>query len=173
MDGFNSRNVHFGLSAEQDGETGDTVSFLQSKEGDGSESFTNPIPGNIRSAAQTLSYTCILVPCSPSLQLLGDLANHLSQLVSRICDRHGWQLEFANIGRDYFQWGLRVNDSILPTHFVEIIRSETSELILSSLNQLTFRDPSNDLWAPGHLIFPGARPDSDDLIKRYIRLIRR
>jgi len=77
MDGFNSRNVHFGLSAEQDGETGDTVSFLQSKEGDGSESFTNPIPGNIRSAAQTLSYTCILVPCSPSLQLLGDLANHL------------------------------------------------------------------------------------------------
>jgi hypothetical protein len=158
MNGSNTKNVQFRYSAEQDWDT--SGAFVSSRRGDSSES-------------PTLSYTCILVPGTPSQPLLGDLADYVSQQASRICNRYGWLLEFTTINPDYFQWGLRVDDSILPTHFVEIIRSETSKLILSNFENITLRDPSDDFWAPGHLILHGARPESDELIKRYIRLIRR
>jgi len=120
-----------------------------------------------------LSYTCLLIPRFPSHQLKGDLAEYTQQWLQQICISFGWRLEFITVLPDYFQWMLHVAPSIPPGHFMQVIRTETSKLILSNFGHIRQENPSNDFWAPGYLVVLGTRPHPSEMIKQYIRLTRR
>ncbi|MBI5354070.1 MAG: IS200/IS605 family transposase [Chloroflexi bacterium] len=120
-----------------------------------------------------ISYTCFLIPRLPSHQLQGDLAERLPQWVQQICASFNWQVEFVTVNADYFQWGLQVTPSTQIDQFMRDIRQKTSELILSTFEQIRNENSVNDFWAPGYLVVLGTRPHPKEMIERYIRLSRR
>jgi REP element-mobilizing transposase RayT len=120
-----------------------------------------------------LSYTCLLIPRLSYHHLLGDLAESLPEWLQQICALNNWPMEFITVEADYFQWGLRVDPSIHTEQFMQEIRRKTSELILSSFEDIRFESPVNDFWAPGYLVVLGIRPHPTEMIEHYIRLSRR
>jgi REP element-mobilizing transposase RayT len=151
----------------------DTFSLFETKDEDVIDSQPEIILEPLRSESYDLSYTCLLIPRFPSDQLKGDLADYLSQWLQQICISYGWQLEFTTVNPDYFQWGLKVNASITPHHFIHTIRSETSKFILSNFGRIAKENLSNDFWTPGHLVVLGIRPHPNEMIAQYIQLMRR
>ena len=119
------------------------------------------------------SYTCLLIPRFPSHQIQGDLADSLSQWLQQICIASHWKIEFTTIHPDYFQWGLWVNALTTPNHITQTIRTETSKLILSNFSFMDQDKLSDDFWAPGYLAILGIHPHLDEILARYISLIRR
>jgi REP element-mobilizing transposase RayT len=120
-----------------------------------------------------LSYTCLLIPRFPSHQLKGDLADYLPQWLQQVCISFGWRLEFITVHPDYFQWAILVPPSTPPGHFMQQIRYDTSEMILSNFGSIRKENLSNDFWAPGYLVVLGTRPHPEEMISQYIRLTRR
>jgi REP element-mobilizing transposase RayT len=136
-------------------------------------SIDNILLENINPESYDLSYTCLLIPCLPTCHLQGDLAERLPQWMKQICTPHNWWLEFLTVDADYFQWGLRVDPSIQASQFMQVIRQKTSELILSSFENIRNEISADGFWAPGYLVVLGIRPHSKEMAKQYIRMIRR
>jgi REP element-mobilizing transposase RayT len=120
-----------------------------------------------------LSYTCLLIPRFPSHQLKGDLADYLPQWLQQVCISFGWRLEFITVHPDYFQWAILVPPSTPPGRFMQKIRYDISEMILSNFGHIRKENLSNDFWAPGYLVVLGTRPHPEEMINQYIRLTRR
>ena len=120
-----------------------------------------------------ISYTCLLTPRFPSHQLRGDLADYLPEWLQKICISYGWRLEFITVQVDYFQWAILVPPSTPPVRFMQQIRYDTSEMILSNFGHIRKENLSNDFWAPGYLVVLGTRPHPEEMISQYIRLTRR
>ena len=120
-----------------------------------------------------LSYTCLLIPRFPSHQIKGDLANYLPQWLQQICISFGWRIEFVAVELDYFQWSISVLPATPPNRFMQQIRYDTSEMILSNFGRIKQENLSNDFWAPGYLVVLGTRPHPKEMIEQYIRLTRR
>jgi hypothetical protein len=53
------------------------------------------------------------------------------------------------------------------------IRNGTSELILSTFEQIRNKISTDDFWASGYLVVLGTRPHPKEMIEQYIRLSRR
>lgn len=173
MKTFDLDDGHLNLQDRHGVKAGDPYSLIQTKEEEVSDSLPDVILEPIQSESYDLSYTCLLIPRFPSHQLKGDLANYLSQWLQQICISYGWRLEFTTANPDYFQWGLHVNVSVPPSHFMQTIRSETSKFILSNFGRIAQENLSNDFWAPGHMVVLGILPHPYEMIEKYIRLTRR
>lgn len=115
-----------------------------------------------------VSYTCLLIPRSPSHQLKGDLGDHLPSILQKICASYGWRLEFTTIHPDYLQWALSVPLSTSPDQFMQTIRYETSEFIFSNFGDIQREDSSIDFWAPGYLVVLGTRPYQNEMIEKFV-----
>ncbi len=111
-----------------------------------------------------VSYTCLLIPSSPSHQLTGDIEDYLPNILKKICNSYGWRSEFITVNPDYFQWVLIVPHSTSPNLFMQKIRSETSEFIFSNFANLRGKASSSDFWAPGYLVTLGTQPYSKEII---------
>jgi len=133
----------------------------------------NALLEHIHPEPKDVSYTCLLIPSSPSLQLGRDMANHLPQWLQQICAPYNWSLEFVTVGTDYFQWGLQVIPFTQPVQFMQMIRRQTSELIVSTFEYSRKESLHGDFWEPGYLVILGSRPDPKEIIEQYIRLSRR
>jgi REP element-mobilizing transposase RayT len=145
----------------------------QSEEKASMDSNENVVLEPIYPEAYDLSYTCLLIPGHPLHQLNGDLAKLLPQWLQQICASYNWQIEFVTVNPDYFQWGLRVIPSTQTGQFMQKIRHGTSELILSTFENIRNKNSTNDFWASGYLVVLGTRPHPKEMIEQYIRLSRR
>jgi REP element-mobilizing transposase RayT len=152
-----------------------TSSFysFQSEEKASMDSNDNVVLEPIYPEAYDLSYTCLLIPGQPLHQLNGDLAKLLPQWLHQICASYNWQIEFVTVNPDYFQWGIRVIPSTQTGQFMQKIRHGTSELILSTFENIRKINSTNDFWASGYLVVLGTRPHPKEMIEQYIRLSRR
>ncbi len=128
---------------------------------------------NMPSDTFELSYACMLIPRFPAHQLVGDLTEYLPQWLLQICVSGGWRLEYHNIRPQYLSWILSVPASVSPNRFMEIIREQTSEFVLSNFGSIQRENLSSDFWAPGYLVVSGSKPIPDEMMEQYIDLTRR
>lgn len=173
MNTFDLDDEYLNLLGQHDPKTNSSSPLYQTKEEDTSDSQQDVILESISSEPYDLSYTCLLLPRFPSHQIKGDLAGYLNQWLQQVCISYGWRLEFITTHPDYLQWGMRVNASITSATFMQIIRNETSKLILSNFGRIAQENLSDDFWAPGHLVVLGIRPHPTQMIDQYIRMTRR
>ena len=163
--------VDLNLPGDQGVETDRSISFFHAKEKPDLQ--PDVVLEIVRSESYELGFTCLLIPRFPSHQLNGDLANYLPDWLQQICVSFGWPMEFATVDPGYFQWGLRANASTAPAYIMQMIRSETSKMILSTFGRIARENLSDDFWADGHLVVLGIRPHSNDMVTQYIRMIRK
>jgi len=164
-----------GPSDERDVKTAHPFSLLQVNEDEksGLDSSLGVLLEPIQPESYDLSYTCLLIPRFPNHRLTGDLADYLPDWLQQTCISYGWRLEFVTADADYFQWGLRVTPSVPPGHFMQTIRSQISDFILSNFGRIRRENLSDDFWAPGYLVVLGAKPLPKEMIEQYIRMTRR
>jgi hypothetical protein len=117
-----------------------------------------------------LSYTCFLIPNDPGQLLDGVLADLLQTWTRTICLWNHWEFEFVMIRRHSYQWALAVNPTVATVQIVRQVRALTSQWIHE--NTTLHPGCADDFWAPGYLSLPGIHPGQDELIERYIQLIR-
>lgn len=164
-------------SDDVDVKTTQTFSFFQADEQQGEQEETLLREGvllePVYPESYDLSYTCLLIPRFPAHQLKGDIANYLPQWLQQVCISFGWRLEFVNVDPGYFQWSISVLPATPPGRFMQQIRYDTSELILSHFGRIKQENLSNDFWAPGYLVVLGTRPHPKEMVEQYIRLTRR
>lgn len=127
----------------------------------------------VQSEPYNISYTCFLIPSSPSQQLTGEVVEALPKWLSAICASFEWKLEFVKVTPDYFQWALSVLPAVPTGNILQQVRSRTSELILA--NDSHFKDTagSESFWATGYLILSGVQPHPKEIVDRYIQIIRK
>lgn len=152
---------------------GSAFSIFQSEEKVSIDSNEIVLLEPINPEAYDLSYTCLLIPGHPLHKLQGNLAKLLTQWLQEICASYNWQIEFITVNPDYLQWGLRVIPSTQTGQFMQKIRNGTSELILSTFEQIRNKISTDDFWASGYLVVLGTRPHPKEMIEQYIRLSRR
>lgn len=160
-------------SEDVDVKTTQTFSFVQTEGEEETLLKEGVLLEPVYPESYDLSYTCLLLPRFPSHQLKGDLANYLPQWLQQVCISFGWRLEFVNVDPDYFQWSISVLPATPPGRFMQQIRYDTSELILSHFGRIKQENLSNDFWAPGYLVVLGTRPHPREMVEQYIRLTRR
>ena len=119
-----------------------------------------------------LTYACLLVPRFSSHYLTGDLSDHLSDWLPKICIAFGWRLEFLAVRPEYLQWVVNVQPNTSPGHLMRIMRQQTSEKIFGDFPRMKRENPSGDFWAPGYLIMGGSQPHPPQLVRDYIRQTR-
>jgi REP element-mobilizing transposase RayT len=160
-------------SNDVDAKTTQTFSFVQTEDQEETLLKEGVLLEPVYPESYDLSYTCLLLPRFPSHQLKGDLANYLPQWLQQVCISFGWRLEFVNVDPEYFQWSISVLPATPPGRFMQQIRYDTSELILSHFGRIKQENLSNDFWAPGYLVVLGTRPHPREMVEQYIRLTRR
>jgi len=154
-------------------ETNTTFSFSKSEERVFLDSNEKILLGLIDPDTTDISYTCLLIPSSPFYQLSGELEKLLPEWMHQICTLHNWQIEFITVDPNYLQWGLCVNPSTQAGQFMQKIRHEISELILSTFEHIRDNNLTNNFWASGYLVILGTRPNPKEMIEQYICLARR
>jgi REP element-mobilizing transposase RayT len=162
-----------GRSERQEIKDTPTFSSHSPEEKDILDSAGNVLLEPVYPESYDLSYTCLLIPNLPTHKLKDNLAAALPKWLRQICAAHNWQIEFITVNPDYFQWGLRVIPSTQAGQFMQEIRRKTSELILSTFEQIRSENQTDDFWAPGYLVVLGTRPHPKAMVEQYIRLSRR
>ena len=119
-----------------------------------------------------LAYTCVLLPRLPSHELVGTLAERLTEWLPKICLAYSWRLNGLSIHPEYLQWTVQVAPAISPGNVVRLIRQQVSRKIYADFPQLEVDNPSGDFWAAGYLIISGFQPPSQQLVQDYIRQTR-
>jgi REP element-mobilizing transposase RayT/CheY-like chemotaxis protein len=120
-----------------------------------------------------LTYACLLLPRFPDDFLTGDVADKLSEWLPIICVAFGWRLEFLAVRPEYLQWVANVPPATSPGYVMRIMRQQTSQKLFSAFPSLKADNPSGDFWAPGYLIMGGTQPHPSQLVKDYIKQVRR
>ena len=118
-----------------------------------------------------LTYTCLLLPRFGTHQLSGDIVDCIQEVIEQLSVSFGWHLDFLQIDPGYLQWAVRVPPSISTTYVIQIFRTHTSVRVFADFPQLK-KEQDDDFWAPGYLVFLGARSHPVEIIDRYIRQIR-
>lgn len=168
---FDVKDGYSKMSDQFDTKMNDSVSFFETEE---NKDFPqNVVFETIYTESYGLSYACLLIPRFPSHQIKGDLADLLPGWLNRICLSYTWKLGFLEVSPGYLHWGLLVSSSDTPNLFMQVIRSETSKLILSNFGHIQRENLGQDFWAHSHLLAVGNHPHSKDWIEYYIREIRR
>jgi REP element-mobilizing transposase RayT len=120
-----------------------------------------------------LTYACLLLPRFPDDFLTGDVADKLSEWMPITCVAFGWRLEFLAVRPEYLQWVANVPPATSPGYVMRIMRQQTSQKLFSAFPSLKKDNPSGDFWAPGYLIMGGTQPHPSQLVKDYIKQVRR
>jgi REP element-mobilizing transposase RayT len=122
----------------------------------------------VSSAWHNLTYGCLLIPRLSQHNLVGDLAEHVTQWVTQLCIAFGWRLDHLSVRPEYLYWVVGVSPDFSPGRMVRDLRQHTSERIFAQHPELARDNPSGDFWAPGYLITNGRRPLVSKLIQDFI-----
>ena len=128
---------------------------------------------NLSAEFASLSYTCVMLPRLPDIQITGSLSHKLAEWLPNICLAYGWRLVDQAIRPDIFQWTIQVSATVSPGSVVRVIRLQTSHHIFEQFNRYADVIPSGDFWAPGYLIISGSQPPDPRLIGEYIHQTRK
>ena len=126
----------------------------------------------VNSEKYLLGYTFFLVPEIPFATLPDSLIELLTECLQNVSQSNGWKLEFVTVDPKYLQW-VSVQPAATTTQIVQLVRSKTTERIISFFNGKTDVKSVTDFWMRGYLLLHGSYPHSSEIIERYIRLIRR
>jgi REP element-mobilizing transposase RayT/ActR/RegA family two-component response regulator len=126
----------------------------------------------VQAGVYHLTYACLLLPRFPEHYLTGEVADKLSEWMPIICVAFGWRLEYLAVRPEYLQWVSNVPPATSPGYVMRIMRTQTSEKILTAFPGLKKDNPSGDFWAPGYLIMGGTQPHPSQLVKDYIKQAR-
>ncbi|HAW51126.1 MAG TPA: hypothetical protein DCX54_02185 [Flavobacteriales bacterium] len=118
------------------------------------------------------SYVCLLAPRFEEHLLIGDLADQLYGWMFDICISFGWKLKLLDVNPKYLHWIMAVSITEFPTHFMKIVRQETSKKIFEGFPRFSQKNMSNEFWAPWYFVGVGEVPYSQDSIQNFIRQIR-
>jgi REP element-mobilizing transposase RayT len=119
-----------------------------------------------------VTYTCLLLPRLSSHVLLEDIANQLEITLKQVCATFGWRLEFLSIKPEYMQWTMHVPPTAPTTHFIQVIREQTSQHLITKFPRFKKSDSPVDFWAPGYLIVLGSQHHPPEIIQKYIQQTR-
>ena len=128
---------------------------------------------NLSAEFASLSYTCVMLPRLPDIQITGSLARKLAEWLPNICLAYGWRLVDQAIRPDTFQWTIQVSATVSPGSVVRVVRLQTSRYIFEQFKRFTDVIPSGDFWAPGYLIISGSQPPDPRLVGEYIHQTRK
>ena len=120
-----------------------------------------------------LTYACLLVPRFATHYLTGDVADRLSEWLPIICVAFGWRLEYLAVRPEYLQWIANVPPATSPGYLMRVMRQQLSDKIFTAFPRLTKENPSGDFWAPGYLIMGSNQPHPPQLVKDYLKQIRK
>jgi REP element-mobilizing transposase RayT len=120
-----------------------------------------------------LSYSCLLIPRFSDHYLTGDIVEDLSLWVKQVCVSYGWRLMDVMIRPGYLQWIMTVPLTANPAQFIRIARRQTSQKIMENYPRYKRQNLSDDFWAPGFFVAPGAQFQSIEIVNGFILQTRR
>lgn len=118
------------------------------------------------------SYVCILAPRFEEHLIIGDLSDSLLVWMTDICISFGWRLQFIDIKPEYLHWVISVNINTPSSHFMKIIRRESSNKILDDFPRIREKNMSKDFWAPYQSVTVGYAPYPQRTIRIILEEIR-
>jgi REP element-mobilizing transposase RayT len=119
-----------------------------------------------------LYYSCLLIPRFRSHYITNDLAKFLEEEVPSIFQANGWRLEALILDEQYMMWIVLIPPTIALTSHINIIRKESSKLILKNFVKLSMDGIITDFWAPGYFLGSGNQKISDRDIAEFIYVNR-
>jgi REP element-mobilizing transposase RayT/CheY-like chemotaxis protein len=120
----------------------------------------------------SLSFACVLVPRLPQHHLIGELADHLPDIMQQACLVFGWRLEHMAVRPDYLQWLVSVPPSTSASYLMRILRHQLSERLFEKFPKLAGENPSGDFWAPGYLIMSSHQLPPPNIVSDYVAKTR-
>jgi CheY-like chemotaxis protein/REP element-mobilizing transposase RayT len=117
-----------------------------------------------------ITYHCVIIPDFSHNLLTRELGEKVASLIRRHHQMNGWELLRLTIRPQYALWTVNLPVSTDPVKVVEEIKSETSELLLTSQPDQPPAAEGNSFWAAGYWILSGQDPPTGSLIKQFLNL---
>ncbi len=117
-------------------------------------------------------FACVLVPRIKSQSLGLELAEYLEKELPDLFLAYGWRLDALEIRRTHLQWMARIPPNIAPADHIDLVRKQTSEMLLSNFSVLNQSRLLYDFWAPGFLLASGQRLIPYDVVDDFIQMNR-
>ena len=118
-------------------------------------------------------YACVIVPRIRTHALDGDCADYLRREIPNIFLAYGWRLDELIIDQTYLQWLVRIPPTIAPASHINVIRKESSKMILSNFSRFNRNEFLRDFWSPGYLLGCGQRLIPTVEIADFIKMNRK
>jgi REP element-mobilizing transposase RayT len=141
--------------------------------GKGSPSGSRFFLRSVEPSLADVIYPCVLIPRLKHQSLEGEVKDYLKEELPNIFLAFGWRLESFVIDGAYLQWLARIPPTIAPATHIKIIRTQTSQGILTNFANLNRDNMLKDFWAPGYLLGSGLRLLPADAIAEFIKMNRR
>ena len=119
-------------------------------------------------SSSRVNYACLLIPRIKSNYLVKELARYINEEIPTIFLAYGWRLEGLIIEKQYMQWNVLIPSTFAPSYHINIVRKESSRMILGNFGRLNKDGLIKDFWAPGFLLESGKQPISDQEIYEFI-----
>lgn len=116
-----------------------------------------------------LNFACLLIPRIRTYFIKSDLARYIYEEIPSIFLAYGWRLDALIIDRQYMQWIAMIPSTIAPSNHINIVRKESTKMILGNFTRLSKDGLITDFWAPGFLLESGKLPISDRDISEFIQ----
>jgi CheY-like chemotaxis protein len=122
---------------------------------------TQPIKAAARSMPavieETTIYTCMLTPLLPDHYLRFDLASALERWMRQASESEKWLLLSLSIRPTHMEWTVRISPGTTAEKMLSYFRDITSENIFRQFPVFVKDNPTQNFWAPEHLIQRGER----------------
>jgi REP element-mobilizing transposase RayT len=147
--------------AELDGGKENTAGVQTSPEPTANLADTQPVRALERSSpipaeADTI-YTCMLTPLQPDHYLRFDLASALERWMRQASAYENWTLLSLSIRPTHIKWTVRIPAGTAADEMLNYCREFTSKNIFLQFPVFANNNPTQNFWAPDHLIQRGER----------------
>lgn len=119
-----------------------------------------------------LSYALVWLPRFPTTQLVGDLAERLTELIWEIAHGYGWEVRHLEVQPEYVHVVIAAGPGDAAAAVVETFKRLTTETVFAEFPRLRQRHLAGQLWAEDYLALAGPAPLTPDQIHRYIAYAR-
>jgi REP element-mobilizing transposase RayT/DNA-binding response OmpR family regulator len=119
-----------------------------------------------------LSYALVWLPRFPTTQLVGDLAERLTELIQEIARGYGWEVRYLEVQPEYVHVVIAAGPDDAAAAVVETFKRLTTETIFAEFPRLRQRHLAGQLWAEDYLALAASTPLTPDQVRRYIAYVR-
>lgn len=119
-----------------------------------------------------LSYALVWLPRFPTTQLVGDLAERLTELIQEIARGYEWEVQHLEVQPEYVHVVIAAGPGDAAAAVVETFKRLTTETIFAEFPRLRQRHPAGQLWADDYFALAASTPLTPDQVRRYIAYAR-